>query len=344
MSQAEEQNIEPQLLPGDHACWLYQNQQQHQAFLTRYVIEGLLLGQKVVCTVPCDSECVVPEYLAEDGVDPEPYLQSGQLAVPAPDMFDLPGGVFDPDHAIDALLRMTDQALGEGFTGLRTLGDMSWALADPETNDRLIEYECMLNSAVVDAPITAICHYDQNQFPPDRLLEIVGIHPKVVYGEEVSDNVYFGRASNILAADPVEAVLMQRMNTLLQRSRAQEREQKDSDLVHAVLNAVAVPVMVTGPEGIVLGFNHEFRRTMGHPSSDGKIRLTDLAEDEEDARRLAEAFERMDPAQLPEQFTANVESICERKHRYSCEPRAILDRGDQLAYVIVTARRIDDEQ
>ncbi len=343
MSQAEMLPQEPQLRPGDHCCWLYETADQHKRFLTQYIKEGLALGQKVVCTVPCDGPCIVDEYLAEAGVNVEPYKESDQLELPTPEMLYLPDGVFEPEHVVDTILDLTETALDEGFTGLRGTGDMSWAVDDVPGHERLMEYECMLNSLVADAPVTALCQYNQNQFPAGELLEVIGAHPKVIYGDNVHDNFYFGKVSNILAADPVEAVLMQRMNSLLERTRYTQRANQNSDLIAAVINAVTVPLMVADREGHVFEFNYAFRRSLGQMTNADFIRLSDLPVDVDSAAKLEKAVTHMAPAQMPETFVAGFESICNKKTRYRCTPRAILDESENLAYIVVTARPIKDE-
>ncbi|MFP3904309.1 MAG: MEDS domain-containing protein [Armatimonadota bacterium] len=344
MSQAEILTEEPQLRPGDHCCWLYETAEQHKRFLTRYIREGLALGQKVVCTVPCDGPCIVDEYLAEVGVDVDPYKETHQLELPTPEMLYLPDGVFDPDHVVETILDLTEKALDEGFTGLRGTGDMSWAMDDVPGHERLMEYECMLNSLVADAPVTAMCQYNQNEFSPGDLLEVIGAHPKVIYGDNIHENFYFGKVSNILAADPVEAALMQRMNSLLERTRYTQRADRNSDLIAAVINAVTVPLMVADREGHVFEFNYAFRQSLGVMANGDDIRLSDLAEDANHAAKLEKAIAQMTPADLPDTFVAGFRSICNKDVRYQCTPRAILDDGEELAYIVVTARPIEEQQ
>ncbi|MFO7946599.1 MAG: MEDS domain-containing protein [Armatimonadota bacterium] len=343
MSQADILPQEPQLLPGDHCCWLYETPEQHKNFLTRYIKEGLALGQKIICTVPCDGPCIVDEYLAEAGVEAQPYKDSQQLELPTPEMLYLSDGVFDPDHVIETILRLTEEALDEGFTGLRGTGDMSWAMNDVPGKERLMEYECMLNSVVADAPVTALCQYNQNRFSAGDLLEVVGAHAKVIYGENIHDNFYFGKVSNILAADPVEAALMQRMNSLLQHTQHAQRTNQNSDLIAAVINAVTVPLMVADREGRVFEFNYAFRQSLGVMANGDDIRLSDLPENAKDAAKLERAITHMTPTDLPDTFVAGFESICGKDVRYECSPRAILDEAEELAYIVITARRVTDE-
>ncbi len=176
---------------GDHLCCLYETDQEHKSLLTPYMRVGLENNEKVFYIVDVHTSETVLDYLRDDGVDVEPYLQSGQLTILTVSESYMKGGVFDPDEMIKMLTEETEKALKEGYNALRVTGEMSWALKGLPGSDRLIEYEAKLNEFFPESKALAICQYDMRLFKPELLLNILLTHPLVVIGTRIYENFYF---------------------------------------------------------------------------------------------------------------------------------------------------------
>ncbi|GAG34605.1 unnamed protein product, partial [marine sediment metagenome] len=134
--------------------------------LTPFVRHGLERAEKVLYIVDARGAETVLDYLRDDGLDPEPYLASGQLTILTADDTYLKQGVFDPDGMIALLQTETERALAEGYAALRVTGEMSWALRGLPGSERLIEYEAKLNEFFPGSKCLAICQYDRRAFDP----------------------------------------------------------------------------------------------------------------------------------------------------------------------------------
>src|SRR4029078_1758888 len=71
-------------------------------------------------------------------------------------------------------------AMLDGFTGLRTCGDMSWLLLDAPGSAQVFEYESFLNRFFEGVPAQGMCQYDRRRLPPDLIDHALATHPSAV--------------------------------------------------------------------------------------------------------------------------------------------------------------------
>ena len=133
------------LHPGDHLCCIYETDEEHRGLITPFLRQGLERNEKVFYILDGRSAEIVLGYLREDGLDPRPYLDRGQLAILTVSDTYMRDGAFIPDRMISFLRQESDRAIGEGYGALRVTGEMSWALWSTPGSHPLIEYESKLN-------------------------------------------------------------------------------------------------------------------------------------------------------------------------------------------------------
>ena len=208
--------------PGDHLCCLYETEEEHRAVLTPFLRQGLERAEKVLYIVDARGAETVLGYLRDDGLDPEPYLASGQLAMLSADDAYLKEGTFDPNGMIALLRAETEQALGESYSALRVTGEMTWALRELPGSERLIEYEAKLNEFLPGSKCLTICQYDRRAFAPALLLDVLSTHPAAVVGAEVYDNLYYMPPTEFLGHEPLAAQLRCWVENLAERKRVVE--------------------------------------------------------------------------------------------------------------------------
>jgi PAS domain S-box-containing protein len=141
-------------------------------------------------------------------------------------------GKFAPEKMGDFVRRLQGQALADGFSGLRILGEMSWVLGSEPTANQLLEYEALLNEFLSSSRTMAACLYDRGCFTPDLIHDVLRCHPLAVLGAQVHPNPYHEPAELVLdphsaggaelKARRVEWWLAQLLRAM---AAAQEREQ-----------------------------------------------------------------------------------------------------------------------
>jgi len=216
-----EQRIK-QLEPGDHLCCIYETEEEHRAVLTPFMRQGLDEGEKVIYIMDAHTSEQALKYMREDGLVVEPYLESGQLVVSTVDEAYMREGVFDPDSMISLLRDETERALDEGYSALRVIGEMTWALRGLPGSERLLEYEAKLNDFFPGCRCLAICQYDRRRFKPALLLGVLTTHPIAVIGMKVFDNFYYMHPKDFLGPDYETSMLNNWLESLDERKQKEE--------------------------------------------------------------------------------------------------------------------------
>ena len=129
----------------------------------------------------------VLERLADDGVDTDGPLRSGQLQIvpPAGTRAALDAG---PERLAGILDGAVTAALDGGWRGLRFTGDLQHA-ADRPGGTLLPEIDGVVERVVRDRPARALCVYDPVRFPPWLIERMRSLHR-----DEVSDDADYDDA------------------------------------------------------------------------------------------------------------------------------------------------------
>ncbi len=162
-----------QLELGDHLCVFVEGTDEATELIIRTVSAGVDAGHKIAVFAGSPVAQAVPAGGLPDG----PRAGAGQVQVlPARQMY-LPTGRFEPERVLRSLARHTEQAAAEGYRGLRVIGEMSWALANPPGVDRLPRYEEQVTRLCLDGRVLGVCVYEWRRFDRDLLVRVACAHP-----------------------------------------------------------------------------------------------------------------------------------------------------------------------
>jgi PAS domain S-box-containing protein len=281
-----------ELKSGDHLCILYKTDDEHKALITPYLRYGLENNEKVFYIVDARSAETVLNYLREDDVDVDSYLESGQLKILTVNESYMKGGIFDPDGMIRMLTDETNKALAEGYEALRVTGEMSWALKGLPGSDRLIEYETKLNEFFPNNKALAICQYDCRVFKPDILLEILTTHPIAVLGTEIYENFYYIPTADFLEGKIPAKKLKQWIENLKLRKKTELdlklSEEKYREVFNNANDAIFLHSITDGMPGNfmevnevacdMLGYTREELLQMGPENIDNPENVANMAQ------------------------------------------------------------------
>jgi anti-anti-sigma regulatory factor len=162
---------------GDHACVLFDRDEEALAQTAVFTQEGLRRNQRVViCTERLSPEAMsrrmaerVPSFAAS--------VATGQVTVAACDDVQLAGGRFDPRLLTTAFLASADEAVRAGYAGMRVSADMTYGLRDVAGIDALYDFEAAANTFFTTHRIAAICQYDRRRFDRAALDRACAAHP-----------------------------------------------------------------------------------------------------------------------------------------------------------------------
>lgn len=176
---------------GEHLCLIYENATEQLAAVVPFLQEGLARNDRCVYVADESSAEEVTQALAAGGVDVAGAHQRGALILLTPREAYLRSGEFDPHAMIDFLHQAVEDALAAGFSGLRGVGEMTWALGTEAGRDRLIEYEALLNDFFPTSRASGLCLYHRPRFAPSVIHDILRTHPVAVLGDLVCPNLYY---------------------------------------------------------------------------------------------------------------------------------------------------------
>lgn len=291
--------------PGEHFCCIYQTEAEHRLLITAYLRSGLEQGQKIIYITDTHSPDTILGYLRDDGLEVEPFLESGQLAFK--DAFEtyLRDGEFDPERMLEQIRQDTQAALEEGFRALRMTGEMTWLLRGLPGSDRVLEYESRLNAALHDRACMAICQFDRRMFEPELLLGIIAVHPQVIVGTEILENSFFIAPQQLMGSEAAPAVLENVLADMRERTMASRRVQEREAFTASALDMLRDVFVVLDMEAHILYKNAAVNRVTGY--TDEEVHTLPLSRffSEEDAPVVLENFNRC-AAEGSTTFTVNL--------------------------------------
>lgn len=283
------------LNPHDHLCLLYETEDEWRDVVIPFISTGLAKGEKCIYIADEHSADNVREYLNAFGVDVRLFEDSGQLSIKHHSDTYTIDNIFDPDRMIDLFKTETKKALGEGYSGLRATGEMSWALKGIAGSDRLIEYEARLNAELFPHyPCIALCQYNLLKFSTDIIKSVILTHPLLAKGDKIYRNFYYVYPENYFTDMYVKKEIDQWLDNLdkhyelekamfLYDKMIKESEKK----YHSLFNNAQVGLFRTSlSDGRVLDCNEKMAKIFGFENAKeaiGHIIISNYVD--KDARR-----------------------------------------------------------
>jgi anti-anti-sigma factor len=162
--------------PGDHACLTYSDPEERLDILAKFVADGLVRGDKVICWT---DAVLVPDLVSElrerTGAGPDRPLSVRRTE-------QLWDGGAGPDAKVMAR-RLADEvalAADEGSAGLRITADMCWASRPQANAEQVLSFESEVGPLFAGGRLTAICEYNRESFDPVTLAYAARVHARTV--------------------------------------------------------------------------------------------------------------------------------------------------------------------
>lgn len=161
---------------GDHVCWTYDDDTRFWDAVVHYIADGLRDGQRVACYFPASIADDARVYLDGTEVAFAQAAAEGALIVGNTEDAYMPGGAFEPDLRITGYAAMADQAIADGFTALRVLGEATSLVDDAVASEAWPSYELRADLLTARMPMTALCAYDARRCDARALAVLRSVH------------------------------------------------------------------------------------------------------------------------------------------------------------------------
>jgi excisionase family DNA binding protein len=154
---------------GSHLCSFYKTDLGRLKISVSYLASGLKDGEFCLLIAgPQSGEIILDKLRAVyQGVDAA--IDSGQLLVSP--------GMKSGKQMYHELERRFVKALTEGYSAMRLVGDMAWAIDQGVDLDDLMDFEQRYNHDLASRyPIVSLCQYDTRRFPGEIIHEALVCH------------------------------------------------------------------------------------------------------------------------------------------------------------------------
>src|SRR3954465_9488769 len=148
----------------DHACWAFDDRDQFRWAGLAYLEDGRRLGQRLLYVGDRDAEGLRGD-LAELS-DRDALIEAGWLTVVPLDEVHEVGAPADTAERLRAYDVLVDDALADGYRGLRVMAEVTRLLADAVGAAAHARWEAVADSYMEDRPLSALCGYDRRVVAP----------------------------------------------------------------------------------------------------------------------------------------------------------------------------------
>ncbi|HEX3049404.1 MAG TPA: MEDS domain-containing protein [Aggregatilineaceae bacterium] len=183
-------------------CLIFDSDEQLQQIVTQFMAAGLRGGEIVRYAVDRTTPEQVRAWILETGVE---LPENAPLNISQAENTYCPQGRFDPHETISGMTPRYEKARQAGYPGMRSCGEMSWALRDIPGSDRFLEYEALINTVTSDFPFTGMCLYDARLFSGNTLFKVLQVHPYMIAQGQVVRNPFYLRPEEFLKGGPAQA-------------------------------------------------------------------------------------------------------------------------------------------
>jgi|SRR6056297_2793842 len=191
---------EAHLPAGTHICQIYNDDDERNDSLLRFLQKGLELQERAACFTDGVSEELIDEFLNSHAISLEEMKANRAFSHEGTSEVYYKDNRFDPERMIELLTDFYQTAEELGFSGARVIGEMTPEIGHISGGERLLEYESMVSMLLRDHPITTICQYNAHSFDGATIMDVLKVHPMMVVRGTVVHNPFFIPPEEFLSA------------------------------------------------------------------------------------------------------------------------------------------------
>jgi len=160
---------------GTHFCQFYQTKEDLIDILVPYFKAGLENNEFCMwITSEPLSEKEAKEAMRKALPDFDRYLKRGQIEIVPYEEWYLKEGTFNLQRVLNSWIDKLDQALEQGYDGLRITGNTAWLEKRDWRN--FTEYEEKINAVIGKYKMMAICSYSLDKCGASEVIDVVSNH------------------------------------------------------------------------------------------------------------------------------------------------------------------------
>lgn len=248
------------LHPHDHACLIYENEDEWLENVIPFLVQGLQQAEKCIYGLNHHSREQIIGYLRKAGTDAEGSLASGQLLIL--DQSVLPE--FNDDDRLtqmgDYYIAFINQCLTEGYPAIRFTCESMHTITGIAQTSNLVETNSRCNSLIFQHyPVISLCQYDRWKTDPTLLKEAVISHPIIIKNNELYNNFPWIPDEPFLSATHQHWEAEHWLRTIERENRARENFQ----MLIKTVEKSSQAMLAVKPDGSLFAYNEALRELIG---------------------------------------------------------------------------------
>lgn len=174
---------------GSHIAFLYDSPDERMELLSRYFREGIENKELCVFVTPESEEEVIVAF-GKHGFNAAPAIKNGGLRIFETTETYLSDGRFVATYMLHNVAQYIEDAKKQGYTGLRTAGDMGWTAKNPDTVEETIEYERLINVLTEQSgeSFIGMCLYPVPKTFGKMKEGVLTTHPSLLFNDGIQHN------------------------------------------------------------------------------------------------------------------------------------------------------------
>ncbi len=174
-----------------HACFFYDSNQQRHKVLANYFQEGLDNNELCVFVAPETPQQVLAGFKTL-GHDLSEAVASGAFRIFDMDSSYMSDGQFVSDFMMQNVKIFIKDAKSNGYSGLRTAGEMTWLYSAPEFTEEAKQYESAINNLnTPGSHFTGVCLYSTENANTKIVADSMQTHPGFIDNGQIRANPHY---------------------------------------------------------------------------------------------------------------------------------------------------------
>jgi hypothetical protein len=179
-----------------HTALYYESEKNLLEFIVPYFEQGFRENELCMWVVPQSLGVEgAKAVLGERIKDLNKYLEKGQIEVLSHKDAYLKAGEFSPDNILRMVDKKMEYALKQGFSGLRSSGDVSWL--QEKDWDKWVAYEEVLDKLISKKNIIGLCTFPVEKFDVSKLLNLSASHGVTIRKKDGNTDIFDGQKEGI---------------------------------------------------------------------------------------------------------------------------------------------------
>ena len=218
---------------SSHICLPFETVDEKHEGTVSFFHEGLSRGARCIFTGTTEDFDTLGRGLEALGICTRRATARGALQYRSVEEIYFPDGRFEPRRSLDYTDALIDEALVDGFTGIRLTAELTRIPVDDEWQ-KIVWYEAMINERFARRPIAGLCRYPRHLIPAERVRDLLRTHPVAIVRGEACENPFYERPEIVLSGDSET-----RLDWQLRQLRVQQRNREHLEGTRASAVAAA---------------------------------------------------------------------------------------------------------